>query len=219
MNDAGRIPPTLERLGRDLERAYAAEEAKGRVRRRRQRRRWSVAVALIALAVVPTAVATRSLWAPRADRTDPGRPAGSHRAVVVAEDLAAAEPWRLGAFASNGGICLQLSVLAGTGTRSTVCGAPDRRALDATLLAGPSRWYVFGRAPAAARLVRVVSPDGQAVDVPAVTPSGRARETLTTAPPGMRVYVAVFDAPVRSLEGLSAEAQDGRGRRIARYPR
>ncbi len=225
---SGRDPDeVLAELGGALRRGWA-------VPRRRRLRRPAVLVALLALALVPTAVATRDVLRAPAPPAPPGAvvPGDGGAQVWVAAGREAGVPWRLSASACATGrevaVGLFLAVPGGgAGARCDVAPPGGTRVAGRRVhtYVDPDarRTWAFGAAPAAAREVEVVSrgfaaaPQRRRVGLRAAEPEAVRRGGL---PAGLRVFVVALpggrEVPlVRILDrtgGVVATCRDGRCR-------
>jgi hypothetical protein len=211
---SGRDPDAiLAALGDDLRAAWA-----------RPRRRtvlpahWprGLVVALAALALVPTALATRdAIWAPDPPPLPAAlRPPGSvapQRAgaqVYVAQGVERSVPWRLTASACDYGAVRAVGVFltvpgGGGGARCDVAtrlpgAGVSPRALAQRLVQTyfdpvSGRTWAFGALPAGARTVDVTAA-GASTNV-AAAPADPEAVSKGGLPAGMRVFVAVLDGP------------------------
>ena len=220
---SGRAPErVLGDLGDALQRAWAADAARGRralrVRLPRVHRRGLVAAVAVALALVPTAVATRdAFWAPDPpplpdalrprDALPPGA-AGTPVYVGIGEQAGIA--WRLSATTCRYGrvqaVGLFLTVPGGgAGARCDVAARRPGASPEALAARRIQTYYdpvsaktwAFGTLPAQARSVLVTSHgyDGGAatttrVDARPVDPHAVQQGHL---PAGLRVFVVALD--------------------------
>jgi hypothetical protein len=211
---SGRDPDAiLAELGRDLRSAWARPRRRALLPRRWRR---GLVLALAALALVPTALATRdAIWAPDPPPLpDAARPPGSvapQRAgaqVYVARGSTGGVGWTLTASACDygrvravgvfltvpggggGARCDVASRLPGTGVSPS---ALARRLVQTYFDPVSGRTWAFGALPAGARTVDV-SATGAHTTVAAepADPDATAKGGL---PAGMRVFVAVLDGP------------------------
>jgi hypothetical protein len=209
MNPA-ELPPTLARLGDELEQAFENREAADRLARGRRRRRLAIATAAGALMLVPVAVATKSLW-------EPG-PSPEGRAAVVARGTASTERWRLSAYGDDGRLCLRLTVSGGRASQNTTCHRPTAgRVLDVRVAPSVKQTYVFGAAPPDAVRVDATlegAPAGSA-QTASLPDSALDRADITGA---RRFYVVVIDRLLEPRAPLHVAAVDSHGRTSAEFP-
>jgi len=215
----------LDELGGELGRRFAAPP--------RRRVRHPVAlVALLVLALVPTAVATRDVLRAPAPPAPPGaeRPARAGTQVWVAAGREDGVPWRLSASGCAVGdevaVGLFLAVPGGgAGARCDVAprGVPRVAARRVHTYVDPDarRTWAFGAAPAEARAVEVVArsfstaAERRRVALRPADPEAVARGRL---PAGLQVFVVALpgarEVPlVRVLDGTGAvlaTCRDGR---------
>ena len=209
---SGRDPDAiLAELGHELRRAWARPRRRALVPRGWRR---GLVLALVALALVPTALATRdAIWAPDPPPLpDALRPPGSvvpQRAgaqVYVAHGTARGVAWQLTASACDYGdvhaVGVFLTVPGGGGgarcdvaTRLPGAGVSPRalaqRLVQTYFDPVSGRTWAFGALPAGARAVDV-SATGARTTV-AATPADPDAVVKGGLPPGMRVFVAVLD--------------------------
>jgi hypothetical protein len=179
-------------------RAEQRPERRGRGgagRRRRVPRRLAGVLALLALLLVPGAVATRSIWDDPVQRVGPRSPASASPAVRLAEGSAGDVRWRLGGWNASGGkVCLRTEAFRG-GARVAVgsgCGVPQTRGRLTAFLAGAGGVsLVAGTAAPGARTVVVRPPAGSPVRVATVAVAAESLRRSGIAQ-AARVYVAVF---------------------------
>ena len=218
MSDETHRLRAVDRLGDELERAFAVAERAENAKRRR-RRRWRVAVLTAVLVVIPPgAIATRSIWEPAPSTNDPEQPSGRTPAVLL-EGSGPAERWRL--TASNGprGTCLMLGLLSGSATKSESCAPPNPRpgTVEMNLLNGAQDSFVYGAVrPEVAQVVVVAG--GRREVVRPVAPSEDALRRADLAP-DFKVYVAGFDEPIDPAAGLRVTALDANDAVVGRFPR
>jgi hypothetical protein len=201
--------PQLRAYGQDLHRAMRAEER--RLVRRRRRRRFVVAF-VSASALVPTAIATRNVWAPTADSLDPRAPLHKSDPVIIGEGLTREAPWRLSVYDSERGRCLQLELRGASTGPSASCSdrVPARADLDVRVTSGSQVGFVYGATSDRVRRVRVELPGQGAREVATMRPSAALlRRNGTEA--GFRVFVATFDEPVQPTVPLRVLAEDADG--------
>lgn len=180
------LPPTLGRLGRELDSAYAREEARARVRARRR-----IAVILaVAIIGTPTAIATRTLW----DQDGEGHRA--RQALILARSDEPGERWRLSSFRSGEDLCLRFRVLDVALSPVERCARTWSGNRAEYIIVNPGRGYVAGRVGETVRSV-TVSAGQQTTTVRTTDPAGP--EALTEqGGKGFRVFVAVLDRPIPS---------------------
>ncbi len=216
MSDETHRVTAVDRLGDELERAFAVAERAEHARRRR-RRRWRIAVLTAVLVVIPPgAIATRSIWEPGPSTDDPEHPRGSMPAVLL-EGSGPAERWRLTATSTPRGTCLLLGLLSSSGTKAESCAPPNPRpgSVDTTLLNGAQDSFVYGAVlPEVARVV--VETGGRRQVVSPLEPPAEALRRADLEP-DFKVYVASFDEPIDLTAELRVRALDANGDVVGRF--
>jgi hypothetical protein len=204
------LPPTLERLGNDLEQAFLSREAADRAVRSRRRRRLVIATAAGALMLVPVAIATRSLWE--------SGPSQDRRAAVVTRGEASGVQWRLSAYGDDGRLCMRLTVSGGRPTQSTACQpASTDGKLDVRIAPSDNRTFVFGAAPPNAVDVKAtLSGDPVATSRPVSLPESSLERAEIDGSP--RFYLLVIDRPIEPDAPLRVVAADSAGNNVAEHP-
>jgi hypothetical protein len=206
----------VDRLGDELERAFAVAERAENAKRRR-RRRWRVAVLTAVLVVIPPgAIATRSIWEPGPSTDDPEHPRGGMPAVLL-EGSGPAERWRLTAFSGPRGTCLLLGLLSGSATKTESCAPPNPRpgTVEMNLINGAQDSFVYGAVrPEVARVVVEAGGRRQVVSPLAPPPEALRRADLE---PDFKVYIAAFDEPIDPAAGLRVRALDANGDVVGRF--
>jgi multidrug efflux pump subunit AcrA (membrane-fusion protein) len=209
---SGRDPDAiLADLGRELRAAWARPRRRSLLPRHWRR---GIVLALAALALVPTALATHdAIWAPDPPPLpDAVRPPGAvapeqaGAQVYVARGDARGIAWQLTASACDYGTVRAVGVFltvpgGGGGARCDVASrlpgagvsprALARRLVQTYFDPVSGRTWAFGALPAAARTVDV-SAVGAKASVAAV-PADRDAVVKGGLPPGMRVFVAILD--------------------------
>jgi hypothetical protein len=194
MSDPSTRLPGLQAYGHDLHQAMRSEER--RQVRRRRRRRFVVAFAG-ATALVPTAIATRNVWAPSPNSLDPRAPLHKSAPVIIEEGVTAEGPWRLSVFDSNRGRCLQLELRAASTGPAAGCSdrVPAQSDLDVLVAGGRQSGFVYGATSASVRRVRVEYPGRAPREIATRQPSADVlRRNGTRA--DFRTYVVDYDRPV-----------------------
>jgi hypothetical protein len=211
----GRTPDELlGELGASLQGAWAADRRRPRITLPRLRRRGLVAALAVALALVPTAIATRdAVWAPdppplpdQLRPRDAVTPGAAGTPVYVGRGLQAGVDWRLSATTCRYGAVQAVGLFltvpgGGAGARCDVAArrpGSSPRALAARRVqtyydpVSQTTW-AFGALPAAARAVTVTSRaygGGETrVDQLAAAPVSPDAITQGHLPPGLRVFV------------------------------
>lgn len=209
--------PILEELRVSLAEAYAREEAPARPARS-ARRRWGrrsrrlLAASLALLVVVPSAIATRPIWAPSPDRVDPGADRATPAGVILEDGPGRAVPWRLSVELRRGDAC---ATIAAGPTSTSFCKPPG---LDLA-----AQYTEFGRdrymaGLTSARVAEVhVRPEGGAPAVVLRTEAPDPERLRRAAIPGtFRYFVTGIDGPIDSASAVVL-GFDAAGRRVARY--
>ena len=216
MSDETHRLRAVDRLGDELERAFAAAERVENAKRRRRRRRRIGVLTAALLVIAPGAIATRSIWEPAPSTNDPEHPRGRTPAILL-EGSGPAERWRLSAASGPSGTCLLLGLLSGSAAKAESCAPvdPDPGTVEANLLNGAQDGFVYGAVrPDVARVVVDAGDRRQAV-----VPTRPSAEALRRADlkPDFKVYVAGFDEPVDPSAGVRVRALDANGDVVAGF--
>jgi hypothetical protein len=173
----------------------------------------------VAVLLVPTAVATKSLWSPAADSADPDHPVRPTAPVELTVPKAPNDAWRLSVSETNVGLCLH-TYIAGAGLGQGC--SPHVTAANPLLVqtgAGTRDGYVLGSVVPSARTLRVVA-GGQVRTVRAFSPDPE-RLRLARIPADFKLFVAFFPVALLAADnpGVSVVAHDASGKVVGRYPR
>lgn len=188
------LPPSLERLGRDLDAAFDRHE---RVRARVRRRRAVIALAVIATGA-PAAVATRPLWDPN---TEAGMPI---EGLILADGASGGENWQLSSYRSGQRLCLRFTVrVVGIAPVSSCFARWSGTGVQHVTAVSRDYAYVFGRVGTETASVTVATGNrrttAQAIDT-------RVRTELTQQDGrAFRVFVAAFEQPLNAGARLTVE--------------
>ena len=214
--------PILDELGDDLERAYRAGERSQEPRARAswwRRRGLVVAIATgVAVLLVPTAIATKSLWAPAADNASPGHPSRPTAPVQLEAPRAPTDSFRLSASQTDVGLCLHVFITGGGLGESCAPHPSAAHPVTAFTGGGAHDGFVVGTVAPTARTVRVAVNGGQQ-DVTAFAPDPK-RLALAHIPADFRLYAAFVPAAVIRAGALRVvvTALDAQGAVMGRYP-
>ena len=209
--------PILDELGDDLERAFRAQERPPRSTWWRRRGLVVAIAAGIAVLLVPTAVATKSLWAPAADESSPEHPARATAPVQLDAPRAPQDSFRLSASETDRGLCLNVFV-TGAGLGESCSAHPTAgHPLTVSTGAGTHDGYVLGAVAPSAATLRVTA-NGQTRTVAAFSPDSE-RLARGHIPANFKLFVAFFPAPtVGAGDRVRVEALDAQGAVVGRYP-
>lgn len=192
------LPPTLARLGEDLDAAYERDE---RRRSRTRRRRTAIALALVVTSA-PAAIATRPLW----DRNTEAR--NPIEALILVEGDSDGEGWQLSSYRSGQRLCLRFTIRTiGLAPVSNCFERWSGRGVQFVAASSRENGYVAGRVG-----TDVVS---VAVDVGSRTATARAFEppvgTSLAEQDGQRfrVFVASFDRPLAAGARTTVKTTSG----------
>lgn len=209
--------PILEELRGSLAEAFMREEAAARpAPARARRRRWGrrsrrlLVAALALVVVVPSAIATRPIWAPTPERFDPGFQGDTPAGIIVAEGAGGQTRWQLSVVMRKGDRC---ATLAAGRVSNVFCLPPDIDLVAQALQTGGDR-FVGGLTSSAITEVRVVPrPGAPAVVVPTRAPDPE-RLRRGGIPATFRFFVGSVAVDERSAV---VSGHDAAGKRVARF--
>jgi hypothetical protein len=164
---------------------------------------------------VPSAIATKNIWAPSLQSNDPRTRLTTSREVRLAEGHGAHDRWWLSAQDTSRGRCV--SLFSG-GEQSGGCSGTVPLKADLHLLSGTGRrdGFVFGvTSPAVAR-VRVLA-EGQDITVVTTAPD-RSAITHGGLRNDFRYFVIALRRPLEGTRAPTALALDRAGRVLQRLP-
>jgi hypothetical protein len=208
--------PILEEVGDDLERAFRAQE--GSVRRPWWRRRaLVVAIATgIAVLLVPTAIATKSLWSPAADTASPDHPARPTAPIQLDTPQAPSGSFRLSASETSRGLCLHTFITGGGLGEACTPHVSTAHPLTVMTGGGAHAGYVAGPVVPSASTLRVTAGGRtQTVNAFAPDPERLARAQI---PADFKLFVAFFPTTQIDPATVEVEARDAQGRVVGHYP-
>ena len=208
--------PILEEIGDDLERAFRAQE---RPDRRAWWRRRGLVVALatgVAVLLVPTAVATKSLWSPAADTASPEHPARPTAPIQLDAPKSPNGSFRLSASETNRGLCLHTFITGGGLGEACTPHVSTAHPLTVMTGGGAHAGYVAGPVVPTASTLRVTA-GGRTQTVDAFTPDPE-RLARAHIPADFKLFVAFFPTSQIDPATVDVEARDAQGNVVGRYP-